>query len=555
MTHNYNFDRPPHVISVTFLRKETRELPIEFEETEEGDVRVTEISLLAAPIDEGDLLLTVDVDGHSYSTKDLMQYMLTGIMTLRFQKANATINPHLRGAFFVQPQAHTCIPMAMDLQQQNGTLVIGTLDSTNEWVSNTETCLQSGQSLVAINGTPCHALEAEDALLFIQTKLDTDPYLYITTTTLPPEALSGMLAEEGDVLHMFMLEQVTFKGNKGLTNPSTTRVGDYSAFVNAKQLFMAIQKSLARIQIQNQAACQSLGRGLHSFCQTVLATVLLDYARHLEDYLPVANSQPPSLKKLGRNLTGKAKPTAAWRHRYRIDDDETLTGMCQVIATCDYSANQAQALQEMLQELQETRNLVVLQPAIESFHDTITRGIPMLVSGLMQRLKEGFNEMRAVNYRKIKQVEEENGYVHTLGEEIVPYFTTVTAQYLLPHFYIRSFGDKFLIAFCEVYYDICLRILRSINKQRHGTTIQQLLMDVYHLKEIFMGLSAWMNGTWVEKAFRSIEALLKGEWAIEYDPATDSDETKAKKHQEEEEKVIRMDVPYQRLRREQYVSV
>lgn len=541
MTHNYNFDRPPHTISVTFFRNENSELPISFHETDDDGIRVTDVSWLATPIEEGDLLMAVDVNGRSHSAKDLLQYQLTGIMTLKFRKDSVKVNPHLRGAFFVQPQVHTCLPMGMDLHQENGSLVIGSVDSKNEWLSNTETCFLPGQSLVAINGTACHQLDAEAALLFIQTKLDTDPYLYITTTTLPPEALSGMLSEEEETLHLFVMGLVTLNGNKGLTNPPTTRVGDYSAFVNAKQLFMAIQKSLARIQIQNQAACQSLGRGLFPFCQNVLCKILLDYSAQLKHYVPSPASQSRPLKKLGRNLTGKAKPTPNWSYRYRIDSSEALRSICQVISTCEYAANQTQALQEMLQELQETRNMELLREAIESFYDIIAEALPILVSGLMQRLKEGFLEMRAVNFRKIKMIEEENAYVHTFAKEIQPYFDIVTEENLLPTYYLRNFGDKFVLAFCEVYYDILLNIIRHTSKRHHAMTIQQLLMDVYHLKEIFMKLPV---KELVVKSFRHIEALLKGEWQLEHDPADEDSDVSSGRKKGEEETVIEMQVPY-----------
>lgn len=549
MTHNYNFDRPPQLVSVTLFR-DVGDLPIAFEENEDGEHRVTEVTLPHAPVEVGDLLLTVDVNGHSYGPKDL-KHKLTGVMTLRFQKVNANCNIHCRGAFFYQPQAHTCLPMALDMQQQQGVLMIASIDAANNWLSNTECCIKAGQSVVAINGTPVHQLEDEDALMFIKSKLDLNPYLYITATTLPPDAMTGLLAEEEETLNLFVMGLVTLRSNKMGDNQATARVGDFSAFVTSKQLFVAIQKSLARIQIQNQAACQSLGRGLHSFCQTTLTQVLMDYAQHLQNFLPKAVSvkkvnQKGALKKLGRNITGKAKPTAAWSYKYRIDNAETLERVCQVISTCEYCANQTQALAEMLQEIQDTRNMELFEP-IESFNEVIARGTLIMVSAIMQRLKESFWDMRSINYRKIKTVEEENPYVHTMGKEIKEYVDTVAQKDLLPNIYLRSFLDKLVLGFCEVYYDLCLYVLKSVSKKNHGNAIQQLLMDVYHLKEVFLAVPedspAYIK--LVESSFRSIETLLKGEWQIEYDPASDSDDGKAKdsmkKETQDRENVIRIE--------------
>jgi hypothetical protein len=163
----------------------------------------------------------------------------------------------------------------------------------------------------------------------------------------------------------------------------------------------------------------------------------------------------------------------------------------------------------------------------EAFHDITAKAIRVLVSGLENRLEEPLKLMASMNWAMFDEVGEESDYVRYMHKEIQPYVTT--ARGLIPTSYFRSVCDKFALAFTNAYWNALIRLKRI---SEPGT--QQLLLDVYNLKTLFLKLPVLekaapsmasptsrkavpagstiapaMYTKMVQKQFKKIETLLK----------------------------------------------
>ena len=95
------------------------------------------------------------------------------------------------------------------------------------------------------------------------------------------------------------------------------------------------------------------------------------------------------------------------------------------------------------------------------------------------RLEEPLKTLSAINWSVYAEVGEESDYVRDMHKEIQPFVST--ARGLIPKSYFQSFCDKFALGFTRTYYDTLVR-LKSISEP--GS--QQLLLDVYNLKTLFL---------------------------------------------------------------------
>jgi len=649
----------PQDISVTFYRSSGTsggsggggELPVTFQVSPNGCVYVTEIFWLHSPITIGDELIEVLSSGcgggnsNSRRTKTAatvvfhprqivdcikVQQQLNGVVTMRFRKmapppppptaaaaaaTDTTTTPSikeqvqfcnaLRGSFFVQPQAHTCLPMALNFcrHYQHGRLslapspVIDRNDDDNDDGSNNQdwlahSYLEPGHIVVSMNGSSSHQLEEEDAQRFLQTKLTMDPYLYIVSqqqpwygesndntsaaaaaaaAAPPPKEITipsdpvvrRFLAHEYDTFQRFI--QDTMLNDQHTLIPATERVGsDCCAYVSSKNMFLTIQQSLQRLERLSSCSPDAVALIL---MQVVLPKALKEYADYMKQRLPntkttktmtmsFANATPISssassssrtnglLTRLQRN--GKSSNTY---NRY-VETTEDIGQVCHVIGTCDYCTSQVQALEETLMEsypLNTTTNHnnnhnkpVLSESVVEAFQDVIAKAMSVLVSGLIQQLQPCLEKMGPQVFAKAKPAAvarkgillrrnnnndnkddstisdnyEESPYVQEICDIMDTYTTTIAAANLvLPRCYVRSFCDKFVLAFCAVYYDTCQPIVtKKQNKTVSHHLLQQLLLDVYHLKEQSLRLPSDASSFpgLVKSQYRNIEVLLKG---------------------------------------------
>lgn len=513
--NNDDEDNPPRVVTVTFYRT-IGEIPVSLQATNEGEVSVTEVSWHSSPVQVGDILTATTANGSSYHPHQVLNLecknKLTGVVTMRFQNTQENCCETVRGSFFVQPQVHTCLPMALDFQQENEILTISSLEPANRWFS--DSALEAGHSVVSINGSPCQQLNEEDVQQFLQIKLTTDPYLFIVTDTneeqidettssqpkdTPEELMAPFLDHEEEVLKHFLHETKIHK------NINVELLGQYNAHSNAKYFFIAIQKSLARLECQTTCPPANL---VPFVSREILPGALNVYAEYLGGLLPDTSSLANALKRLKKNGRRGKQSAAVWT-------PELVIAIGQVIGTCEYCTNQAQALEEMLVEKYTTQ--IDFVESTENFHEVIARAVAMLVSGVLDRLENSFEMMGSAFAKKRwgqkKSIEEESAYAVTMGMVIQSYVHTVARDSLLPRCYVHSFCDKFVLEFCAKYYNTILPLWRRLSH----LGVQQLLLDLCHLKELCLNLQtdAIPFRVLVEGQFRRIEGLLKAKWMME----------------------------------------
>jgi hypothetical protein len=224
----------------------------------------------------------------------------------------------------------------------------------------------------------------------------------------------------------------------------------------------------------------------------------------------------------------KQEGTPAQMASYKVPQGEEVT-VCHVIGTCEYCADTVEALEDLIGDTidDEYKNKIDMMGQQEVFHDITAKAIRVLVSGLETRIEEPLKMMTSTNWAMFDEVGEESDYVRYMHKEIQPYVTT--ARGLIPTSYFRSVCDKFALAFTTTYYDTLIRLKRI---SEPGT--QQLLLDVYNLKTLFLKLPVLeksapsmasptarkavparstiapaMYTKMVQKQFKKIETLLK----------------------------------------------
>jgi hypothetical protein len=198
--------------------------------------------------------------------------------------------------------------------------------------------------------------------------------------------------------------------------------------------------------------------------------------------------------------------------------------VCHVISTCEYCVDTVEALQDLIRdtiepEFQEKIDMTNQQ---EAYHDVTAKSLRVLVAGLMNRSESALNRMQSIKWETFDEVGEESTYVRSVHKATEPFVALIRG--LLPASYFRSFCDKFAMAFSTTYYDTLIR-LKRISEQ--GS--QQLLLDVYNIKTLFLKLPVIeatnsksskkgnagstippaMYTKMVTKQFKRIETLLK----------------------------------------------
>lgn len=195
---------------------------------------------------------------------------------------------------------------------------------------------------------------------------------------------------------------------------------------------------------------------------------------------PVVGGLPIGIGGLGGAIKQDSNP--AMNASYRIPSGEEVT-ICHVITTCEYCADTMEALEDLIRDTidDEYKSKVDMMTDMDLFHDITAKSIRVLVSGLTARAENGLKPMLMTNWAMWSSVADDSAYVHDMHEEIEPFVLSVRG--LLPTSYFRSFCDKFAASFTSLYYDTLIR-LKKISEP--GT--QQLLLDVYNLKTLFLKL-------------------------------------------------------------------
>jgi vacuolar protein sorting-associated protein 53 len=252
--------------------------------------------------------------------------------------------------------------------------------------------------------------------------------------------------------------------------------GQRPVFISSTNLFVYIKGSITR--------CTALTKGNAFFLlYGAFKDSLKKYAQILNGKLPAPiTAQGPNVGGIVIAPFGGKQETAGTSASYRIPLGEEVT-VCHVISTCEYCADTMEALEELVRDTidEEYKARVDMISDQEQFHEITAKSIRVLVSGLTNRMEGAMKNMASANWGACDAVGEESGYVLNIHEEAEPFVKTI--RHLLPTSYFRTFCDKFAVSFMTAYYDNLLRVKRI---SEPGT--QQLLLDVYNLKTLFLKL-------------------------------------------------------------------
>lgn len=262
--------------------------------------------------------------------------------------------------------------------------------------------------------------------------------------------------------------------------------GDLPVFISSTNLFVYIKGSITR--------CTALTKGKPFFqLFQAFSEALRKYASILNAKLPKAtpNAPLPGISIAGLGGGGKSTGTAGntgsgsgEEDSYKLPPGEEVT-VCHVISTCEYCTDTVEALEELIRDTIEHRQYktkINMMANQEAFHEITAKSVRVLVSGLTNRTQDvALKQLLSTNWGTWESVGEESAYVNTIHQELESFF--ITAKSLLPISYFRSFCDKFAASFTSLYYDHVVR-LKRVNEP--GS--QQLLLDVYNLKTLFLRL-------------------------------------------------------------------
>jgi hypothetical protein len=251
--------------------------------------------------------------------------------------------------------------------------------------------------------------------------------------------------------------------------------GELPVFTTSTKLFVYIKGSITR--------CTALTKGNAFFLlHQAFQDSLRKYAQVLSSKLPPPIPQPstPTLSIANVQFGKKEGVAPAQMRFYRVPKGEEVT-VCHVIGTCEYCADTVEALEDLIRDTIDDgyKEKIDMMGQQEVFHDITAKSIRVLVSGLENRLEEPLKMMTSIDWGVFYDVGEESDYVRYMHKEIQPYVTT--ARDLIPTSYFRSFCDKFALGFMTTYYETLIRLKRI---SEPGT--QQLLLDVYNLKTLFL---------------------------------------------------------------------
>lgn len=290
--------------------------------------------------------------------------------------------------------------------------------------------------------------------------------------------------------------------------------GANPVFISSTNLFVYMKGSITR--------CTALTKGsAFLFLYSAFKKSLRKYANIMNKKLPtpIANSAiPVNLSNIG--IPG-AKPgehngaKGKNANSYRLPPGEEVT-VCHVISTCEYCADTTEALEDLIRDTidEEHKKKIDMSSEQDFFHDTTAKSVHVLVSGLLNRTEPALKAMSSQNWGMWEAVGEESSYVRLIHRELQPMVSKIRG--MLQTSYFRSFCDKFASMFMAEYYGALVR-LKRINEP--GT--QQLLLDVYSLKTLFLKLPILGVGKsattiapaiytkLVQKQFGHIETILK----------------------------------------------
>lgn len=298
-----------------------------------------------------------------------------------------------------------------------------------------------------------------------------------STTTVDPLIGVASSAFENHMGPYISLEEKSMEEQlaEALEDRTVDNRGERPVFISSTNLFVYIKGSITR--------CTALTKGKAFFLLfRAFQASLKKYAQILQGKLP------PQISSSGGGAGGLPIPglvipnSSNSTPTYRIPAGEEIT-VCHIISTCQYCADTVEALEELIRDTidDKYKEKIDMNGDQDAFHEITALSIRVLVSGLMNRNDPAFKELSSTHWAGWDSVGEESDYVRKIHEQVEPFVRTVRSR--IPTSYFRSFCDKFAAAFTATYYDTTIRL-----KRISGPGTQQLLLDVYNLKTLFLKL-------------------------------------------------------------------
>lgn len=205
-----------------------------------------------------------------------------------------------------------------------------------------------------------------------------------------------------------------------------------------------------------------------SFC-----SVLIEYASILTSKL---------VKPYGTDSNGEPL------YKFGSEGNDVPKLACYIINTADYCLESMPKLEENIQNRIDEKYAenIDLENEQDAMYDVITTATKVLASGLQARLQPKLDVMAKTNWVTFSDVGDESNYIHDIYviiEDIV-----IFCKNILGPTYFSSFCNSFATLFLK-------KFINAIHRcKRIGEVgAQQLLLDTYGIKTLFLGLREMGN--------------------------------------------------------------
>ncbi|KAF0695311.1 Aste57867_13870 [Aphanomyces stellatus] len=173
---------------------------------------------------------------------------------------------------------------------------------------------------------------------------------------------------------------------------------------------------------------------------------------------------------------------AAQATKWRLADKQEEE-LCFVINTAEYCAETLPSLEDAIRGKIDPAftDAIELSKEIDTYHDVGASAMKCIVLGIDNVIEDEWANMQRVNWGAFESVGDESAYVLAIADKLRPYVPTLRS--MLSSLYFTNFCDKFASS-------VVPKVLQSILKCKRINPVatQQLLLDVYALKTLFLNL-------------------------------------------------------------------
>ncbi|KAI9989159.1 hypothetical protein PInf_019298 [Phytophthora infestans] len=259
--------------------------------------------------------------------------------------------------------------------------------------------------------------------------------------------------------------------NEVMSAELVDRNGQLPVFSSSVNMFAYIRNSIKR--------CTALTNGQTFFdLQNEFKHCFQLYSQRLLAKLPAASTGSSG---------GLDSSSSGAGNKVKLSDKQEEE-LCFVINTAEYCAETLPSLEEVIRAKIDKAfsEAIELSQEIDTFHDVGAAAMKCIVAGLETSLDDDLNALHKANWQTWEAVGDESLYVTQMGEKLQT-FVPVLRQ-MLSGLYFTNFCDKFAASFVP-------KILQAVFKCRRMNQVatQQLLLDVYALKTLFLQLPVLNN--------------------------------------------------------------